>query len=387
MNPTAIKAAMKKLADDAQEIVATKSLSTPAKRSELKRIEAEMKAYSDEINVQHQASMLGGAGGSIFGGDGVTTFGTKSYGGPSLTLADPQLKALHQAATSKQALKVEIDTKSAVDLTPDFPATLAPGIVAFRREPTRVASLFPNQGMPGPSLEYIRQTGVTGAAGTVSPGGAKPEIVPTIDTITAFARKIAGHIGVNDESLLDFAATNQYLTGELTRALFSAENTQLLSGNGTAPNIEGILNVTGVLTRTQAASPETPIDTLEMALTDLRTGSSFTDATGYVMNPADWSAIRLLKNTYGDYILGHPAEGDGAMLWGKPVVVTTDCPAKTVLVGNFDIGGALLIRQGITIETQSTGVDWTSNVTRFRAEERVGLAVYRPSAFVKVTLL
>lgn len=385
---TSIKSRLSEIATKAQAVLDDRTLTVAEKRARLTGMEAEAKTLTDQIAATDQAHLVASGANSAFysGADASSGFATKSYGGPSLKPSESQVEALHNAARTKQSLRVELHTKSALDLTGSIPPNLAPDIIPFLREPTRVASLFPNSVMAGPSLEYIQHTGNTGAASTVSPGAAKPEIVPNTAIITATARKIAAHIGVNDESLLDFKSTSSYISGELTRAIFSVENQQLLSGNGTAPNLPGILNTTGILTRTQGTSPETPIDTLEMALTDLRTGSSFCEATGFVMNPSDWSAMRLQKSTINDYILGHPTASDGLTLWGKPVVLTTNIAAKTVLVGNFEIGGAVLIRQGMTLETQSAGTDWTSNITRFRAEERIALAIYRPSAFVKVTL-
>ena len=377
--------AMRALVTKAAAVVASNQ--TPAaKKAALDAIEAEVKQHQDTLGIHKQARMLasGGEAPQVVGASSFALTG-KSFGtAPSLNLDAEQLKALHHAATSKQNLRVE--TKSAMDLTTSIPSTLSPQIVAFRREPTRVASLFPVQSMPGPAIEYVRHISNTGAAGTVAPGAPKPEITLTTDTVTATARKIAAHIGVVDETLLDFGATSGYLSNELVRAITSTENTQLLSGNGTAPNLQGILTTTGILTRTQGASPETALDTLELAMNDLRVGSSFTEADGLVMNPSDFSALRLAKDSQGRYLLGPATEGEPATLWGKPVVVTTDIAAKTVLVGNFAEGGSVLYRQGITIETQSAGTDWTSNITRFRAETRLALAIYRPSMFVKVTL-
>jgi len=381
------RTALRQLAAEAGTVVKSARMNPTQKKARLDGIEAEMKAAKETIEMHESAGRLMVGGSSIDSGEGGYQFaaGAKSFGGPPLSVDTEQLQALHGAAKSKQSLRVE--TKAALDLDPSIPATLTPGLLAFRREPNRVASLFPSRPMPGPSMEYLRHASNTGAAGTVAAGAAKPEIVPVVDVIIATARKIAAHIGVNDESLLDFTATGAYIGNELVRAITATENTQLLSGNGVAPNLQGILGVSGVLTRTQAVAPETLLDTLELALNDLRVGSAFTEATGVVMHPNDFSAARLLKNTQGEYLLGHPTDSEPATLWGKPVVVTTDIAAKTVLVGNFAEGGEVLYRQGVTIETGSAGTDWTSNITRFRAEERLTLAVYRPSMFVKVTLL
>jgi HK97 family phage major capsid protein len=134
------------------------------------------------------------------------------------------------------------------------------------------------------------------------------------------------------------------------------------------------------------ASPETDIDTLEMAATDLRTGTAFAPPTLVIINPATWSKIRRIKNTLGDYILGDPNAPDADQLWNTPIVQTTQIAAGTAVVMNTDLGAHLYVRQGMTIQsTPYNADDWTHNITRFRIEERIALAVPRPSAIVKVT--
>lgn len=385
------KTAMRRLAAEAQSL--TKSgASLAEKQTKLDAIEAEMKAHRETISLHEGANRLAFLGDSIENDTAGVSWdgaGVKTFGGPPILPSTEQLKGLHAAATSKQNLRVQVDTKAPLDLTGAgiIPPTLAPGIVAFRREPFRVASLFPSSPMSGPAIEYVRHISTTGTATTVAPGGVKPELTLGTDTVTAYARKIAAHIGVIDETLLDFATTAGYVSQELVNALIATENVQLLSGNGTAPNLQGILTTSGLLTRTQAVAPETVLDTLELALNDLRVGASFTEATGIVMHPNDYSAARLLKNSYGEYLLGSPTDAGPATLWGKPVVLTTGITAKTVLVGNFAEGGSVHFREGVTLATQSSGTDFTTNITRFLAEERLGLCVTRPSMFVRVTLL
>jgi len=67
------------------------------------------------------------------------------------------------------------------------------------------------------------------------------------------------------------------------------------------------------------------------------------------------------------------------------------CRRRPALLGRHSwpaaqLGAQAYIRQGVTIEsTPFNGTDWTNNVTRFRAEERLALATPRPSALCKVT--
>lgn len=375
----ATKTAMRRLAAEAQSL--TKSgASLAEKKARLDGIEAEMRSHQETISTLEGANRLAFLGDSTESDDTPTSWAaSKSFGGAPLTPSVEQLKALHYAATSKQSLRLDVDTKTPLDLTAPgiIPPQLAPGILAFRREPFRVASLFPSSGTDAPSVEYVQHTSTTGVATVVAAGAAKPELTLVTTTVTAYARKIAAHIGVLSETLADFQTTAGYVTQELVNALIAAENAQLLTGSGVAPNMQGILTTTGVLTRTQAAAPETALDTLELAMTDLRVGASFTEPTGFVMHPSDLSAVRHLKDTQGRYLVGAPTDAAPATLWGKPVVLTTSIAAKTVLCGNFAEGGQLLVREGVRMETSnSSGTDFTTNVVRFLGELRETLLIF-----------
>jgi HK97 family phage major capsid protein len=75
-------------------------------------------------------------------------------------------------------------------------------------------------------------------------------------------------------------------------------------------------------------------------------------------------------------------------LWGLPVTVSVRMPAGTAVVGNFQVGGQIFRKGGITVEaTNSNNDDFVKNLVTIRAEERLLLAVYRPNAFGTVTAL
>lgn len=398
MNPTAVKAAMQKLAADAQDVVASKSLSTAEKKSALERIETEIKGHSDELALDRQARAFITGASSAYSTEGGLSFPSaasspardygwdgKSFGGGVIALDEAEGKALTHAVRTKSGARVEVTTKAALDVTTDVPAHLSNVPITFLREPTRVSSLIPNIPFPAAVLEYLRVNSVSGSAGTVAPGGAKPELTPAVAPVSATARKIACHAGINDESLQDFPNSNALITDVVSRAVIDEENAQLLNGDGTGQNLEGLLNVTGTLTRTQA-SGEDPFDTLRKADNDLRVGGSYTPATSYIMSPTTWMDISLIRDSYGRFMLGEPGEDIAPRLWGRPVVLTSQIADGDVVASNLTIACAVGWKMGLTIEAQSTGTDWTNNVSRFRCEERVGLAVFRPTAINLVTL-
>ena len=163
-----------------------------------------------------------------------------------------------------------------------------------------------------------------------------------------------------------------------TRALINAETNQVVNGSGTAPNMTGILNISGLLTR--AMGTDTPLDAIQLAFNDLRVGPAFATADLVAMHPTTWNAIRRQKTTFDSYILSpDPSTGQVESLWGVTVVVNTFIPAGTAIV--FDTTQAVLAwtRLGLTMGVNQFGdTEWTNNLVSFRVEERVAIGVRRP---------
>lgn len=356
------------------------------KSARMDEIEAAIRDHQGTIAAHRKAVELSPGGSSLKPGElspalsGMT--GTKSRIAP-LELPERALKGLHQAAVSRQSLRV--DAKAADDFEGYLPPVLAPAVQRIS-EPTRVASLFLALSMTGPVVEYPRITGQTGAAAIVAPGALKPAVGLLTDLVTARAEKIAGLLTVQDESLADFPNFAGIVQAELMRAVIAAENTELLTGDGTTGHLSGLLTQAGI-TRT-ATVGETALDTVEQAMTDLRSGPAFATPDGIVMNPADWSKLRREKDSQNRYLLTADATADVVpSLWGCSVILTSDMPAGTAVVGAFQLGATLHVRQGMVLEVNNrSDSDWTHNTSTFRAELREALAVMRPAAFAKVTL-
>jgi HK97 family phage major capsid protein len=303
---------------------------------------------------------------------------------PSLDFTDDQIQALFRSAKSAQSFRLE--TKDASnDTNNQQPPTLLPGIVERRAEPTRILDHLSTTGMDGPSIEFLSHSSTTGGAGTVAPGALKPAAVFTTTPTILTARKLAVVTGVVDELLEDFPSFLGWVQLELRRLIISEENAQILSGDGLGDNLQGLLTTSGILTRAQGT--DTGLDCLEQALTDLRTGPSFTAADTIILNPATFSKLRRSKNTVGDYILNpDPSAAEASSIFGVPVLVTTQMPAGEGIVANLRDAATAFIRRGLTVEsTQNNGDDFIRNRTTLRCEERLALGVQRPTAVVRVS--
>jgi HK97 family phage major capsid protein len=142
-----------------------------------------------------------------------------------------------------------------------------------------------------------------------------------------------------------------------------------------------------------AAGGTVPADHIYRAAAGCR-GSSFLDPDTLIINPTNWGTIRTTKDTSGQYYGGGPFYGpyggpqgpapsfSGGAIWNLNVLVTSAIGDGTAVVGAFRQGGAVYRRGGLTVEASNSHSDFfQKNLTALRAEERLVLAIYRPSAF------
>ncbi|MFN2489299.1 MAG: phage major capsid protein [Actinomycetota bacterium] len=165
-----------------------------------------------------------------------------------------------------------------------------------------------------------------------------------------------------------------------------AENSQLLVGSGVAPNLTGLLNTSGILTRARGA--DSNLDAVLKAKADLRVGASFTEPDGLVIHPTNLATIQLAKDSQGRYITNDPAAAGPETLFGMRLIPTTKITANTALMGNYAEAARLYVRQSPVVEIAPLGggtTEFIANQTLARCEERLALAVPRPTSLISIT--
>lgn len=171
----------------------------------------------------------------------------------------------------------------------------------------------------------------------------------------------------------------------MTARLITAENTQLLSGSGTAPNIRGLLNATGILTYAPG-SAETRYLSIRTAIRNLRKGPAFAQADVIVMHPDDEQLFDVTNATTAGLHAVPDLNGTpgSAGVWGWRRIASTGVAAGTGLVMDSRRAAVFFVRQPPTLiaDPYSQSVN---NVVRVIVEERFGLAVTTPAAIVKIT--
>ncbi|QRX82245.1 phage major capsid protein [Glaciimonas sp. PAMC28666] len=279
--------------------------------------------------------------------------------------------------------------KAVVSITSDpssAGSTIAPdrraGIIAAPDRRLTVRDLLTPGTTNSNLIQYVRETGFQNMAATVVEGTAKPKSDIAFDLVAQAVVKIAHYVKASTEILSDSPMLQSYIDGRLRYGLALKEEGQLLHGSGIGNNLNGIYTQAVGYAAPIAVANATRIDVLRLAL--LQSELAEYPSTGIVMHPSDWAAIELQKDTTGAYIFANPQNMAQPALWGRPVVGTQAMAVNSFLVGAFKLGAQIFDRMqaSVAVATENED-DFIKNMVAILIEERLGLAVYRPEAFIK----
>ena len=300
----------------------------------------------------------------------------------------------------------KIETKTTLTTTGYPPETLRqPGILETSlRDPNAVISLFDVINTDQNAFSYLEETTFTNNAAEAAEGSAVGEAALAFTEKTEAIRKMGVFIPVTDELLADEAGIQGYLNSRLQTMINLRLDSQLLAGDGSAPNLEGLLDAgkssVGSSDFNSYSGNLGRIGAIYNAITDIRV-NAFTEPDAIVMHPNDWNQI--VTSVGADFAgtssagyaeksplfvaAGGMGAGPAAQIWGIKVVPTTAISNNTVLVGKFGGGEAanVVMRQGIELAVTDSHSDFfIKNQLAIRATMRVGFPVYRQAAFHKI---
>lgn len=278
---------------------------------------------------------------------------------------------------------------------------VVPGVVDKLFQSLTVADLMLSGQASTNSIRYVVEGTATSGAAGVAEGGTKPESTLGLTTTDEPIKKIATLLPVSEEMLEDAPAIQSYINGRLSLFVKIEEERQLLRGTSGGNEVQGLLTSRSVPVYAGGTAAGNKAVQLFKAMNGLR-GSAFLEPEWTIMNPSDWQDIRLLTDTAGQFFGGGPFQGpygngsnvsasgqaSGATdyVWNKPVYVTSAIGAGTAVVGTRT-SAQVWRRGGMSVEASNSHSNFFQiNMVAIRAEERLGLAVYRPTGFVEVRL-
>lgn len=263
-----------------------------------------------------------------------------------------------------------------------FPQNL-PGIVIQPQQQFYVRDLIAPGTTSSNSIQYVRESGWTNLAAPVSETTLKPESDITYELLTAPVITIAHWIKASKQVLDDFKALGSMIDAKLRYGLKIVEDAQLLKGSGSGNNLNGIYTqATAYSAPAGAPASPTVIDTLRLMALQVELAEYSAD--GFVIHPTTWALIELTKDNTLQYLFANPLGIAGPRLWGRPVVSTIAMTVDTALTGAFKLGAQVFDREQANVMISTEDRDnFVTNMITARGEERIGLAVTRPEAFVK----
>ncbi len=237
------------------------------------------------------------------------------------------------------------------------------------------------------TVHYSRELAFTNNAAETAEAGQKPETNLTFEGVDVPVRTLAHFLKVSKQVLDDAPALQSYIDRRLRYGVEIRAEQQIINGNGTSPNIAGML-ASGNFTSLTAASGDTDFDFANKVKYKVVESDYVPDY--YLINPADWGRMERLKDAEGRYIgdgaIGYLQNGLIPTLWGLPVIASNSVPAGELL-GVANDASMFWERQGAIVEIfDQNEDDVEKNLLTVRAEMRGAFTVFRPAAIVAGTL-
>lgn len=238
----------------------------------------------------------------------------------------------------------------------------------------------------GNTYTFMRENGNgEGAIAPAAEGALKSQFDLDLVEATVNVETIAGWLRVTRKAMNNIPGFVSFLQARLPEKFQRALDYQVLYGDGTTPNLKGILTAGNFVASTAVASQKL----IDKLIDDVATleDTYERDATGILLRPVDYYGFFKNKASgSGEYDLpeGVTFVNGQLYLFGIPVYASTAITAPDYVVGDFDMGAQLLTQEGMRIEFfEQDGTNVRENKVTVRIEGNYALPVYGPDFFIK----
>lgn len=272
------------------------------------------------------------------------------------------------------------------DVTDPYPQEpfRRPGIYADPEQPLTIRDLLTVIPTGASSIEWAQEKSFDNQAGPQATQGAdKPKSDLTFEKKSSPVETLAHWMAASRQILADVPALRGFIDSRLRYGLKLVEETQLLFGDGTGGNLNGLMpQATTTAVAVSAGAGDTQIDALRKVITEATLANY--PVTAMVLNPSDWADIELTKDANKGYIFANPVNQATPRIWGRRVVESQSMTVDNFLVGAFGLGATLWDRELINVRVAEQHANFfIQNMVAILMEERLALTVERPKAFIK----
>jgi HK97 family phage major capsid protein len=288
--------------------------------------------------------------------------------------------AVNVAPSIKALITGESDTSAGALLMSDYR-----GLVdqVYGRE-LSIAQLITTGTTNSDAVEYARISSVVNAAvptieATAVSGssGYSAESTLAMERAVAAVRELKHWLPVTSRAMADAPELASLTDAFLRYGIAEELEDQVISGDGTGENMEGILSVSGTLSQ---AFDTDIVTSLRKALTNVRVNGR-ARPSAILMNPADNEKLDLLTAGSAGFVFGGPVGPATQTFFGIPRVESVAVPEGTAIVADFR-EAVLLSRSAVTVQMSNQHSDFfLRGLVAVLATARAAFFVRRPSAF------
>ena len=263
----------------------------------------------------------------------------------------------------------------------------------FKFDPSRsvhIRTLLPIGNTDAQTIRFPKESAYDDGAAATAQGSAVGQSDFDITATSVNVEKIGCFLRITEEMLNDTPGLSSYLSARVPGKVLSVEDNEIISGDGSSPNLDGLLTDGTAFTTTsgglfyQSIESANEFDVIVVALNQLALSNYQADTI--LMNPTDFHKIVLLKSTANEYLRNQIITGIQPTVNGVPITLSTAMPAGKFLVGNLAQATQLWIRDGLGIEfSREDSTNFRDGFVTVRAQERVALTNYAPNAIVQGT--
>lgn len=265
-------------------------------------------------------------------------------------------------------------------------------ITDFKFDPSRsvhVRTLLPIGNTDSQTIRFPKESAYDDGAAATAQGSTLGASDFDITATSVNVEKIGTFMRITEEMLNDTPGLSSYLSARVPGKVLSVEDTEILNGDGSSPNLDGLFTdgaafVTSGGAFDDAVESANEFDVLIASLNQLALANYQADTI--LLNPTDFHKIVLLKSTANEYLKNQIIQGIQPAINGVPITLNTAVTAGKFLVANLAQASQLWVRDGLGIEfSREDSTNFRDGFVTVRAQERVALTNYSPNAIVQGT--
>ena len=308
------------------------------------------------------------------------------------------VKALNEGAidnlvkgnTNAAAFEIKADMTMNADYSGEVvPADRVPGFKFDPNRPQNMRQIIPNGSTGSDVVRFVKESGYSNGAAAKAEGATLGQTDFDMTASSVNVEKIGTYLRISEEMLADTAQLTSYISNRVPAKLLEVEDDQILGGNGSSPNLNGLYNSgTNFDTSSngafyQSVDSANEFDVLVAAINQLALSNY---KPNYILlNPTDFHKILLLKDSQSRYLKDQVYAGLQPSFMGVPVIINNEVNSGSFLCGDFN-SCQLWIRENLSVSFhREDGTNIRDGFVTVRCQERVALATYLPLGIIDGT--